>query len=86
MFGGPFPCRAEKDGKLYVTYQVIGRNHVAVPTHFFKMVIGEAEDGNLDMEVYVMPNKALDDSIPLAAYYVSHLLLPFMIRTSSIHV
>uniref|UniRef100_A0A3B5RE98 Endonuclease n=1 Tax=Xiphophorus maculatus TaxID=8083 RepID=A0A3B5RE98_XIPMA len=29
--------RQEDDGKLYVRYQVIGRNHVAVPTHFFKV-------------------------------------------------
>ncbi|KAG7214273.1 hypothetical protein INR49_007513 [Caranx melampygus] len=29
--------RRETDGKLYVRYQVIGRNHVAVPTHFFKV-------------------------------------------------
>ncbi|XP_049618709.1 endonuclease G, mitochondrial isoform X2 [Syngnathus scovelli] len=28
--------RQEADGKLYVRYQVVGRNHVAVPTHFFK--------------------------------------------------
>ncbi|XP_075938677.1 endonuclease G, mitochondrial isoform X3 [Anarhichas minor] len=30
--------RQEADGKLYVRYQVLGRNHVAVPTHFFKIV------------------------------------------------
>lgn len=29
--------RQEADGKLYVHYQVLGRNHVAVPTHFFKV-------------------------------------------------
>lgn len=29
--------RQEADGKLYVRYQVLGRNHVAVPTHFFKV-------------------------------------------------
>lgn len=29
--------RQEADGKLYVRYQVIGQNHVAVPTHFFKV-------------------------------------------------
>lgn len=37
---GIFTCtllRQEADGKLYVRYQVIGRNHVAVPTHFFKV-------------------------------------------------
>lgn len=29
--------RQEADGKLYVRYQVLGKNHVAVPTHFFKV-------------------------------------------------
>lgn len=29
--------RLENDGKLYVKYQVLGKNHVAVPTHFFKV-------------------------------------------------
>uniref|UniRef100_A0A8C6YEE9 Endonuclease n=1 Tax=Naja naja TaxID=35670 RepID=A0A8C6YEE9_NAJNA len=36
---GPlFLPRMEPDGKMYVKYQVIGRNHVAVPTHFFKLL------------------------------------------------
>ena len=29
--------RQEPDGKMYVKYQVIGRNQVSVPTHFFKV-------------------------------------------------
>ena len=29
--------RMESDGKLYVKYEVIGKNHVSVPTHFFKV-------------------------------------------------
>ena len=29
--------RQEPDGKLYVKYQVIGKNQVSVPTHFFKV-------------------------------------------------
>ncbi|CAG0920832.1 unnamed protein product [Notodromas monacha] len=67
---GPlFLPRREGDGKLYVKYQVIGKNHVAVPTHFFKIVVGEGTDGFLDMEVFVMPNQVLDDSISLNAYY-----------------
>uniref|UniRef100_A0ABI0P382 Endonuclease n=1 Tax=Bos taurus TaxID=9913 RepID=A0ABI0P382_BOVIN len=40
---GPlFLPRTEADGKSYVKYQVIGKNHVAVPTHFFKVLILEA--------------------------------------------
>ena len=29
------------DDKNYVKYQVIGTNNVAVPTHFFKVLVGE---------------------------------------------
>jgi endonuclease G, mitochondrial len=40
------------DGKRYVKYQVIGKNDVAVPTHFFKMIqIGEGR------AAYIIPNK-----------------------------
>lgn len=32
--------KLESDGALYVKYKVIGRNNVAVPTHFFKVARG----------------------------------------------
>ncbi|CAG4938732.1 unnamed protein product [Colias eurytheme] len=41
--------RKEADGKSYVKYQVIGANSVAVPTHFYKVVVCEAPDGSLHM-------------------------------------
>ncbi|PSN35568.1 Endonuclease G [Blattella germanica] len=47
--------RKEDDGKMYVKYQVIGASTVAVPTHFFKVVVGETDDNKLDMEAYVPP-------------------------------
>ena len=31
------PQRDHTSGKLFVKYEVIGRNHVSVPTHFFKI-------------------------------------------------
>lgn len=64
------PCRLENDGKKYVKYQVIGPNHVAVPTHFFKVVVGETENAELDLESYVMPNMAIADDTPLGAFMV----------------
>ena len=30
--------RPDKSGRLYVSYEVIGRNMVSVPTHFFKVI------------------------------------------------
>jgi endonuclease G len=62
--------RKESDGKMYVRYQVIGANSVAVPTHFFKVIIAETDDQNYDMEAYVMPNKVIDDKTPLTVFQV----------------
>ncbi|GFQ75794.1 endonuclease G, mitochondrial, partial [Trichonephila clavata] len=61
--------RMEPDGKKYVKYQVIGPHDVAVPTHFFKVVVGE-RDAQFDMEAYVMPNAPIDDKVPLKAFMV----------------
>ncbi|KAF7286252.1 hypothetical protein GWI33_006547 [Rhynchophorus ferrugineus] len=62
--------KKESDGKLYVKYEVIGANHVAVPTHFFKVVVGETEEGQLDMESYVMANEPIDDKVALEYFQV----------------
>ncbi|XP_046398801.1 endonuclease G, mitochondrial isoform X2 [Ischnura elegans] len=62
--------RREADGKTYVKYQVIGANSVAVPTHFFKIVVADDGKGRLDMESYVMPNQPIDDSTPLHSFQV----------------
>ncbi|XP_063833638.1 endonuclease G, mitochondrial [Ostrinia nubilalis] len=62
--------RREADGKSYVRYQVIGANTVAVPTHFYKVVVCEAPSGALDMEAYVMPNQRIPDETPVSAFMV----------------
>lgn len=62
--------RVESDGKKYVKYQVIGANHVAVPTHFFKVVVAETENAEFDLEAYVMPNAVIDDATPLKSFLV----------------
>ncbi|CAG9792868.1 unnamed protein product [Diatraea saccharalis] len=62
--------RKESDGKSYVKYQVIGANTVAVPTHFYKVVVGEAPDGSLDMEAYVMPNQKIPEETPVSSFMV----------------
>lgn len=64
----------EADGKMYVRYQVIGKNSVAVPTHFFKIVVYELDDHSLAMEAYVMPNQKIDNETPLKAFLVRVLL------------
>ncbi|XP_013191831.1 endonuclease G, mitochondrial [Amyelois transitella] len=63
--------RKEADGKSYVKYQVLGANTVAVPTHFYKVVVGQASDGSLDMEAYVMPNQRIPDETPVSSFMVA---------------
>ncbi|KAK6979137.1 endonuclease G mitochondrial [Biomphalaria glabrata] len=59
---GPlFLPRKEADGKLYVRYEVIGENHVAVPTHFFKVLVVENSQGQFELQSYVMPNQPLPE-------------------------
>uniref|UniRef100_A0A1B0GNN3 Endonuclease n=1 Tax=Phlebotomus papatasi TaxID=29031 RepID=A0A1B0GNN3_PHLPP len=62
--------RKENDGKTYVKYQVIGNNSVAVPTHFFKVVVCERSDGKLEMEAYVMPNQVINNETSLNMFQV----------------
>lgn len=62
--------RQEDDGKKYVKYQVLGDNNVAVPTHFYKIIVGETRDDHLEMEAYVMPNQVISDDTPLTVFQV----------------
>lgn len=57
VVSGPLylPLKA-RDENLYVTYRVLGENHVSVPTHFFKVFLVETPDNNLVMEAFLMPN------------------------------
>ncbi|XP_040051196.1 endonuclease G, mitochondrial [Gasterosteus aculeatus] len=85
----------QADGKLYVRYQVLGRNHVAVPTHFFKVLILEKVDGKgVELRSYVLPNEPIDEKIPLERFLVPietierasglHFVPNIMKRTSSL--
>jgi len=62
--------RREDDGKMYVKYEVIGSNHVSVPTHFFKVLVGETVDQQLHLEAYVLPNQVIPDETPLDNFRV----------------
>lgn len=62
--------RREADGKLYVKYEVIGEKNVAVPTHFFKVLVCETKDGKLEMESYVLPNQVIPDATSLESFRV----------------
>lgn len=62
--------KKEADGKNYVKYQVIGANHVAVPTHFYKIVVSETTDKNYELEAFVMPNQKIPENTPLQVFQV----------------
>ena len=50
---------------------MIGDNNVAVPTHFFKIIVGEFETTReLEMEAYVLPNEAIPDHVPIHSFQV----------------
>jgi len=61
-----------RDGQLYVRYRVIGATQVAVPTHFFKAILVERQDGRFELETYCMPNEVIPDATPLANFLVAH--------------
>ncbi|CAF1569966.1 unnamed protein product [Adineta steineri] len=77
------------DNKLYVKYQVIGSNQVAVPTHFFKVIIGQRNDGQLDIYSYLMPNEPIDKAIALDEFLVAPEIIEqnagFLITTDKVH-
>jgi len=62
--------RREPDGKSYVKYEVIGPNNVAVPTHFFKVVVCENGSSGYELLSFVMPNQILPESVKLSNYLV----------------
>lgn len=58
--GAMYLPKEDADGKRWVTYQVIGKNDVAVPTHFFKIICLAS-----DFESYILPNEAIPADTPL---------------------
>ncbi|CAH8473714.1 unnamed protein product [Heterobilharzia americana] len=61
---GPLFLPQEINGKKIVTYEVIGENNVAVPTHFFKVAaIQEKPNGEWRKVAWVMPNIRLPEKV-----------------------
>jgi endonuclease G len=42
-------------------FDVLGDGEVSVPTHFFKVIVIETHDGQLELESYMMPNGTPDE-------------------------
>ncbi|KAJ7333179.1 hypothetical protein OS493_018355 [Desmophyllum pertusum] len=65
-----FFLRLEADNQLYVSYKLIGKNRIAVPTHYFKVILGETKNNQLEMQSYILPNQAINEKTPLHMFQV----------------
>lgn len=64
------PMKA-RDGNVYVTYRVIGKNQVSVPTHYYKVFLYETHENKLMMEAFLMPNdNSLDSDVKLDKFRI----------------
>lgn len=62
----------ENPNKYKVEYEVIGSPpNIAVPTHFFKLVVGEMEDSaQISVAAFVLPNQVIPNGTPLTTFQV----------------
>jgi len=58
---GPLFIPIDEDGKAAKVFDVLGDGEVSVPTHFFKVIVIETHDGQLEVESYLMPNCPPED-------------------------
>lgn len=59
--------------KYRMEYDVIGSKIplVAVPTHFFKIILLEQENNSFTMGAFVLPNRAIPNETPLSQFQVN---------------
>lgn len=65
--------KREADGKWRVNYEVVGSPpNVAVPTHFFKVLLAEdgKTGGNVAVGAFVLPNAPISNAVPLREFEV----------------
>ena len=67
---GPLYLPTVIGNEKFVKYKLIGDNNVAVPTHFFKVILARSRKGGFILESYVMPNEEIRDDIPISSYLV----------------
>lgn len=72
VFTGPlYLSHKAKGGKRFVRYQVIGKNEVAVPTHFFLLLFVTLPSNKLLNKAFIIPNKSLDPKTSFKRYSAS---------------
>lgn len=65
---GPLYVPYDQDGKRYVKYQVLGKNDVAVPSHFFKVITLEDRQGHRETRAYILPNQEIPSNTYLDSF------------------
>lgn len=72
VYTGPLYLPEQKsDGSKWVSYRVIGENDVAVPTHFFKILLLEKSSGELTYKCYMLPNAPIDAKVGIEQFRTS---------------
>lgn len=58
------PTRDPENGKMFIKHEVIGKSNVAVPTHFFKVILYQSppNSGRFHLECFLMPNAEISSS------------------------
>ncbi|CAH8455387.1 unnamed protein product [Schistosoma turkestanicum] len=68
---GPLFLPQDVNGKKIVTYEVIGKNNIAVPTHFFKVAaIQNKPNGEWHKVAWVMPNIRLPEHVKADSFRI----------------
>lgn len=62
---GPLYLPYQEGKRRFVKYQVIGQNDVAVPSHFFKVIMLEDKQGQREVRAYILPNAVVASNTPL---------------------
>lgn len=65
---GPLYLPYQEKGGRFVKYRVVGPNDVAVPSHFFKVLILEDKQGKKEKIAYILPNYEIPLDTPFEAF------------------
>jgi len=61
----------EQKGKAFVKYEVFGNPPtIAVPTHFYKVILAENNPSERYVAAFVLSNEAIEESVPLEGFAV----------------
>jgi endonuclease G len=69
--GSLFLPSVNEDGHRYVKYRVIGPHNVGVPTHFYKVILGQKNSGEMHMCAFLIPNEVTISNKQLEHFLVS---------------